>query len=644
MDFNFLPATFHFSEPLWLWGMLFVPVVWILYMLFYRQGPGKAGRLKDFADAHLLPHLLAEGEKTGKKQSRSWLSLLAWSLIWTCGLLALAGPRWGYTEVKTFASARDLIILLDLSKSMDAEDVKPSRLTRAQQEIEDITKSSHGTNIGLIAFATVPHLITPITDDKETLIHLLPYLKTDLVYTQGSYLVPALKMAGQMMKSETGNEKNILIISDGGFDDSDADILKAEEALRSQGVRIYAMGMGTTENTPIPDGRNGYLKQGGKIVLSRLEEGRLKRIASDGGGLYVRASYLGDDTQRLLGSIEAAPASKEVASKTTRFWKERFYLFLIPFALLTLPWFRRNAAFPVLLAAFIVIQSAPAHAFDWSDLFLNKNQQGKMYMQEGKFDKALKKFDDPYRRGVAQYKAGNYKEAVKSFQAADRADGSDDARYNLGNSLLMSGDIEDAIKTYEGVLKTNPDNRDAKHNLEIAKKLLKKQKQQQNKEGGNNQKQEASQGGKNNQNGQQDKQAQNRKQDKGDQKEAQAKKSDQSRQEQKRKEEEHTAQETKGAQNEQKEGNTQPRNGEQRAQAKQQPGNQDMEQRASQSQPGKDSMDYNAGAQLQTTRTQRDIDADQWLNRIENDPTLFLKNKFYIESKRSGAKEGETPW
>lgn len=644
MDFNFLPAPFHFAEPVWLWGLALVPLIWLSYILFYRRGVRTAGRLTDFADAHLLPHLLGEEEKAGKKQRHTWPALLAWSLIWACGLLALAGPRWDYTEVKAFAPARDLLILLDLSRSMDAQDIKPSRLARARQEIEDILKTSQGTRVGLIAFDTVPHLITPLTDDKETLNRLLPYMKTDLVYVQGSYLAPALEMAGQMLKTETGDEKNVLILSDGGFDDGDATILQAEQALRSQGVRIYVMGTGTAQGVPIPDGKSGYIKQDGTLVFSRLEESRLKRVAGDGGGFYEQAGYLGDDTQTLLSGIQSVSASKPEAEKTTRYWEERFYVFLLPFALLILPWFRRNAAFPVVIAALILTQSAQAHAFDWDSLFLNKEQQGEKYVKEGQYDKAVKEFEDPYRKGVSQYKSGNYKAAAESFQAADRPEIRTDARYNLGNAQLMSGRIEDAVKTYEDILKSNPDHTDAQHNLEIAKQLLEKQQKNNQDQKDQNNQQQGSQDNKENQDSSQNNQAQNQPNEQNSQRETDGKNNDKSSEEQKRREEESSGQQGEQNKAQQAEENKEGQDTEHGEQRAEEPGNERTGQPDSKFDAATNQMQYSPEAQQQTARTQKDINADQWLNRIENDAELFLKNKFYIESQRYKAKEGENPW
>ncbi|PJF38389.1 MAG: VWA domain-containing protein, partial [Phototrophicales bacterium] len=146
--------------------------------------------------------------------------------------------------------AENLVILLDLSRSMDATDVKPSRLARARQEIEDIAKATASNkngsiNIGLIAFAGAVHVITPLTDDMDTMRSLLPSLNTDIVYTQGARLVPALTRAAEMLSSAPGNEKHILVLSDGDFDDGAISILSTEQSLVKQGIHIHAMGIGT---------------------------------------------------------------------------------------------------------------------------------------------------------------------------------------------------------------------------------------------------------------------------------------------------------------------------------------------------------------------------------------------------------------
>ncbi|HEV8051226.1 MAG TPA: VWA domain-containing protein, partial [Parachlamydiaceae bacterium] len=203
MEFNQL----HFSNPMWLWGMLAIPVVWTAFILFFKPNQ-PTQQLHKFIDSHLLPFLLVK-KQAGK--SANWKTMLLWSIVWSCLVLALAGPRWNFREIEMLSKDQSLVILLDLSESMNANDIKPSRLVRAKQKIEDLINHSEGVNLGLIAFAADPHMITPITEDKETIRHLLPTLETELVYVQGSRLSPALEMASVMLDAEPGTNKAILV-------------------------------------------------------------------------------------------------------------------------------------------------------------------------------------------------------------------------------------------------------------------------------------------------------------------------------------------------------------------------------------------------------------------------------------------------
>ncbi len=597
-----LPDTFHFASPFWLWGVVILPALWFIYALFYKPHNSAYNKLKDFADPHLLPHLLENNEGQKSQKRDIWRSLLLWSLIWAGAILAMAGPRWDYTQVEAFAPARSLIMVLDLSRSMDAQDIKPSRLVRARQEIEDILRLGDGVKFGLVAFDATTHMITPLSDDVQTMKQLLPSLTTEIVYTQGANLSHALEMAGGMLDSAQGEEKHILILSDGEFDDSDTAILRAEKKLRGKGVQIHTMGLGTAQGAPIPDGKKGLVKDSGVAVISKLKEARLRRIAHDGGGMYMKASYLDHDVKALLLRVQTLGAAEKEAQKTTQFWEEHFYIFLLPVALLILPWFRRGAVFPVLVAMIMMMQPSSAQAFEWKDLFLNKAQQGKRAVQEQKFDQATQTFDDPYRKGVAQYKAGDYGAATQSFDKAKRDNIQNNARYNLGNAQLMNGKIKEAIEDYEALLRDNPDHEDARHNLEIAKKFLDQQKDK---------------GGKESEN--QDQQGSPQKGDQGEE----GKDSDKNDEKQKRKDKEKSGEQ-----------------GYKDSLEKEAP---EDKSKASKEEQQEETQNEPAGGQSKP-RTQKDINADQWLNRAKSNPEEFLKNKFYIESQRAGVKEGAKPW
>ena len=153
--------------------------------------------------------------------------------------------------METFSQDQSLVILLDLSESMNATDIKPSALVRAKQKIEDLLNLSKGVKIGLIAFAADPHMITPLTEDKETIRHLLPSLETDLVYIQGSRLSSALEWPLQCWRQNRAIIRLLLVISDGGFEDASA--ITTAKKLAEKGIVIHAMGIGTVEGAPLQD-------------------------------------------------------------------------------------------------------------------------------------------------------------------------------------------------------------------------------------------------------------------------------------------------------------------------------------------------------------------------------------------------------
>lgn len=456
---------FNFSDIWWLALVLAVPAVTALYALYYR-GRIALERLKAFADAHLLPHLLKN--KAGMQQSIA-TPLILWSVVWVCGALAMAGPRWNYTDIETGIPDRSLVILLDLSKSMDAQDVKPSRLGRAKEEIGDIIDARHGTNIGLIAFAAIPHMVAPLTDDMATIRYLMPSLDTNLVGTQGSRLAPAIEMAGLMLRAAPGKEKSILVVSDGGM----VDLAEAARTV-PQGVTVYALGVGTSEGAPIPSVRGGWIeRRNGEVVIATLEADKLQAVADAGKGFYIAADYTDGDTHALLSRIEAGPeVGTTKKGRTVRVWDEKFYIPVMVMALIMLPWFRRGYVFPV--AMLLTFWTTPARA-DVSDMFMNKAQQARAAYDQRDYESAAQNFDTPYRRGVSQYRAGQFDKAEQSFAQDNDPNTKIDSEYNKGNAQLMQGRADDAIASYEAVLKQRPEDQAAAKNLEIAKKLREQQ-------------------------------------------------------------------------------------------------------------------------------------------------------------------------
>lgn len=646
MDFS----QFHFAQAAWLWGLLAIPVVSISYFLAHRAEAAEL--LERFADRHLLVHLLKNSNLSGRSIR---IPLLLWSAAWVFGVLAMAGPRWSYVDQQTFRVAEDLVIVLDLSQSMDATDVKPSRIARARNEIQDILNMSHGTSIGLIAYAAVPHMVTPLTDDVRTIKNLLPALDTSLVTIQGDRLKPALEMAARMLKAEPGRNKSILVIGDGGFQEKNI----AELARAAGGATIYAMGIGTPKGAPV----GSDSRAAGKPKISRLQADRLRLLARSGNGLYIEADYTNDDTRAVLSRVEAGGDAGQATAKVARLWNERFYVPALFLALLLLPLFRRGAAFPaVLLLAAILLPSGHAQASTFVDFFRNQNQQARAAYESGDYKTAFAKFDTPYRRGVVAYRAKDYAKAALLFGLAAKQKASLDATYNLGNAQLMQYQPEDAIVSYKTVLKQRPGDVAARHNLAIAEAMLKKNKEQKKDQKRQPPKDEKNKDKQNNGGGQSKQQNQKQpQQEKG------------GKQQQQKQQGSPQNQQKSGTQNKQKAKpqNGQPQNGQPqggKGQAQKSGGNQEAAARQAPAQKqagaakqqavresrfsqGKSGQGKSGDAQKMRgvvssgppRRTPLDVNADEWLNRVQNDPGSFLKNQFMIEDQASGLKQGTQP-
>jgi Ca-activated chloride channel homolog len=342
-------SNFEFAHPHWLWALLIpVLIVWQAYRYVPRHL-----RLQEFADAHLLPHLLINSSAVPTTKTHRFFSFLKteetlWAVLWCLGILALAGPRWDYEEQEVLRPHARLMILLDLSESMRVQDLPQSRLEQAKQEIEDVVSKPHEIDIGLMVFAGFPHLVTPLSDDYKNLTAFLNELFIDDVkqYSiQGTRLALALEEAKRWLTgSMTSTMPQVLLISDGDFEE--ADVQNSLTVIKTSHFLLHTLGVGTPEGNfvPVDDKDSAWLKDAkGNTVISRLNESYLQQLATAGQGIYRHADYRSEDTSALLAEVkhrleEVNPEEKALQ----KLWHERFYLLVGVMMILILPWFRRH--------------------------------------------------------------------------------------------------------------------------------------------------------------------------------------------------------------------------------------------------------------------------------------------------------------
>ena len=332
-------AGFHFEQPIWFLALLgLIPVAIWLWRSAARAARGPVHR---YADPHLLPHLT--GTRELKTQER-WGRFLKWSLLWALLVLAMAGPRWDYTDMRLFHPGNNLMILLDISRSMQVADVAPSRIGRARQEIQDLIMQDRDVRLGLIAFASVPHVVAPVTEDTFTVLNALPALSTDLTELQGSRVGPALERAEGLLKSlPAESSRAILLITDGDFDEPDLNDRISK--LAEEGIRLHALGIGTEQGARVPapppaQAGSWINDRNGKPVVSSLNTELLEGLATAGQGIYREADYRDGDTRDILKAAATSKLPPQASDERTRVWHERFYLPLLVLMAMLVPSFR----------------------------------------------------------------------------------------------------------------------------------------------------------------------------------------------------------------------------------------------------------------------------------------------------------------
>ena len=329
----------HLAAPAWLLLLALIPVVGAWQRRARRLEP-VARRERDYAEAALMPHLTGTA-RTGA--AGAWGRLLAWTVPWTLTVVAMAGPRWGYEQVQVFEPGAALVVLLDISRSMEAGDVAPSRLARARQEIEDLLSAAKGLRVGLVAFASVATVVAPVTDDTETIRRTLPALGPDLVRLQGSRPAQGIARGRQLLATQPPHAaKNLLLVSDGDFQDLELDAEVA--ALRDQGIRLHVLAIGTPQGAPVigPQGRP-LLERSGVPVVSKLNATLLGTIAAQTGGEYRAADYRDDDVRAIASAAATGGEARKAGDERLRVWHEPFWWLVGPAALWLLLEFRRRA-------------------------------------------------------------------------------------------------------------------------------------------------------------------------------------------------------------------------------------------------------------------------------------------------------------
>lgn len=610
-------SQFHFLRPVWLFGLIGLPVIWIALRKRALAGSDWASAI----DPQLLKHLTPTDKQQSKHQFHA---VILWVLA--LGLFSMAGPSWQEKPQPVIKVTDNMVVILDLSLSMLATDAAPNRLIRTKQKLQDLLKLRKEGNTALIVFSGDSHVVTPLTDDTKTIIANLPALDPFIMPVIGSRPELAVEQALQLLEQGKATQGRIILLGDGV---EEHQLNKINEALEGRNTSLSILAAGTAAGGPINLPERGYLKDGDRVVIPKTDFNRLKALASANGG-QMRPMSL-DDQDLIALDIEGSKTQQRDDSEKSidqRFdtWEDMGYLLLVLIIPLVLAAHRQGVII-VLALFFIPVDSS--FAFDWDDLWRTKDQQAQDYLNQGQNELAAETFEAPANKAHALFKAKQYEQASEHYQQLD----SDDDHYNRGNALAYQQKFKEALDAYDDALEKNSEHEDALYNKQRIMEFMEQQEQQkdqqsqsdsQNEQSDQSQ-QEQQQGDQNQDSSQQNGQQQDQQQSPSEQSDQS---SDQNSEQQSDQQSDQQKQDSESEQDEQQ------KNAEESSQERQ-PSEQ------AQTQQGQ------AEAMPEPLSEEEKQSYEQWMRRVPDDPGGLLRRKFEQQARernRQSREQGEPLW
>jgi len=485
--------VFRFEDPIYLYALVLIPLLALVRWMMVRQ---QKRRLRRFGDKELVRQLMPDVSRW-RPLVKFCLLLLALALL----IVMLARPQFGTRISQEKRTGIETIIAIDISNSMLAEDVSPSRLDRAKMMVENLVDHFTNDKIGLIVFAGDAFVQLPITSDFISAKMFLSSIDPSMIETQGTDIAAAVNMATHSFTQEEGVGKAVIVITDG--EDHEGGALEAAAEAKSRGMRVYVLGIGSTKGAPIPvPGTGDYMKDNtGETVMTALNEQMCKEVAEAGGGAYIHVENNSSAQDQLNNELDKL-AKKETASTVYSEYDEQFQavgilallLLVIEACMLeirnpllkNLSLFSRKRVATMLL----LLLALSVHAQSDRDYVRRGNKQfrlGNHADAEVDYRKALEKNN---RNPQAIYNLGNAlmaqkkdSAAIEQFQLAAKTETNPMRRamayHNIGVICQGHRMYSEAIEAYKEALRNNPNDDETRYNLELCKHQQKNQQDKQ---------------------------------------------------------------------------------------------------------------------------------------------------------------------
>ena len=462
-------STLSWREPLWLWLLLQPFLLWLILRWLAKR------KQQRFADPHLLPWITVSNSQTfwGYVFSRDSAYVIGWFFL----IIALAGPQTPRSANEpNNNTVLDMMVVADLSDSMRARDIQPSRLRRETLELFELSNMLKNSRLGITVFAARPHLFVPLTSDLNALRFYLKDLDNLTLPTRGSDPAAAIKLATQELIAAQGpQQKVLLLLSDGDFQADQIPALKqAIVSAQEHDIKTYILGIGTRTGSAVPLTNGNWLEAEGQGIISKLNRSLLQHLSQLGQGAF---SVVSDDDQdwQTLYKKGILKNLQDDAKSTHQQWKTWYQppLFLGTVLLFF-------AFFPTSLKS---LKQMTVAMISVLFIFLVLDLNTPLYAAE-------KHYQTTIQDGISAYRAANYNKAMRSFIDAvllattqkERAT----ALHNLGNTLFKKGDFAQAAELFTDALRYNPEQKASTDNQRLALaiyKLLEKRRNRNQKQG-----------------------------------------------------------------------------------------------------------------------------------------------------------------
>lgn len=488
---------FRFEDSIYLYLLAVIPMLALLRFMMTRS---RKKRLRKFGDPQLVKQLMPDVSRW-RPAVKFWLLQAALALI----IVMLARPQLGTKISHEKRQGIETIIAMDISNSMLAQDVTPSRLDRCKMMVENLVDNFTDDKIGLIVFAGDAFIQLPITSDYVSAKMFLADIQPSLIATQGTDIALAISKAVNSFTQEEGIGKAIIVITDG--EDHEGGAVEAAQEARKKGMRVYVLGVGSKGGAPIPDGNGGYMKdRAGNTVMTRLNQDMCRDIAKAGGGAYIHVDN-NSDAQRQLDNELAKLSKKETETTVYSDFDEQFQAVGILVLLLLIAelcllecknpllknvrFFKGKRRYASAILVLMLVSTIPTQAQSDRSNIREGNRlfrSGKHADSEVSYRKAMEK--NP-RNPQAAYNLGNAlfaqkkdSAAVVAYQSGVQLETSAKRKamgyHNMGVVCQSHKMFSEAIEAYKNALRLNPKDDEARYNLELCKKQQKKQQDKKN--------------------------------------------------------------------------------------------------------------------------------------------------------------------